>query len=443
MFKPICDNYELFAGEKISGDNLRDDTQRQAIIDADLREHSEKYLADLKFKTGREQIKDVLQAAQFATAGLFHYLGALVKVLHDYGHYRAKKIPHVFVGGNGARIFRWLTGGTEVDGNIYLNVLEKIFVAASGLEGYRKFNLHLSPQPKVEVAAGMIVERPANDEEFFDEARINREMFGDADEIIYSAVLAGADFVQGGERQSAGAFISAHDISEGITVTTLHEFKTFVERFNAAQKLWAEGLAFDDEELIRDVNNFFTDKRGRDVKTLQVEPIFIAELKLSLGSRELGVGSRKIPVDEKTSPREENSAGSSFVNDFNALQKLSGFSARQAREKFLRRYKVRAFSCANVDERMNRPKLAPTFAETPSASSGDFWACAVAGNLFAVVPNLKTYTENHHAERAFGTVFESNFAGGTYSRLRVEQPALFEFADTWTLKSAGKIILSR
>ena len=444
MFKPIYDNYELFAGEKISG-KLHDETQRQAVIDADMREHSEKYLADLKFKTGVEQIKNVLQAAQFATAGLFHYLGELVKVLHDYGHYREKKIPHVFVGGNGARIFKWLTGGTALDDNIYLNVLEKIFVAASGLEGYKKFNLHLSPQPKIEVAAGMIVDKPANDEEFFDEDKINREMFGDADEIIYSAVLAGADFTQGGERQSSAAFISAHDISEGVTIGTLNEFKIFVERFNAASKLWAEGIDFEEEDLIRDANNFYVDKKGRDVKKLLVEPIFIAELKIYLGRRETGQGaSREKFKDEKISAREIKSVGENFVNDFNALSKLSGFSGRQAREKFLTRYKVRALTCANVEERMNRPKLAPKFAEAASVASGDFWACAVEENLFAVVPNLKTYTENHHAERAFGIVFESNFEGGTYSRLRVEQAAIFEFSgDKWKLKSAGKMILSK
>lgn len=443
MFKPIYDNYELFADEKISG-KFSDETQRQAVIDADMREHSDKYLADLKFKTGKEQIKNVLQAAQFATAGLFHYLGELVKILHDYGHYREKKIPHVFVGGNGARIFRWLTGGTELDENIYLNVLEKIFVAASELENYKKFYLHLSPQPKIEVAAGMIVERPANDEEFFDEDKINREMFGDADEIIYSAVLAGADFVQGGENQSAGAFISAHDISEGVTVNSLREFKIFVDRFNSAQKLWAEGVAFDEEELIRDANNFFVDKKGRDVKKLLVEPIFIAELKNCLGTRNWELGtSKKINSAEKKSPSGEFSVGENFVNDFNALEKLSGFSGRQAREKFLRRYKVRAFSCENVEERMNRPKLTPKFSEVSSVASGDFWACAVDGNIFAVVPNLKTYTENHHAERAFGLVFESNFNGGTYSRLRVESTAIFELVgDKWKLKSAGKIVLT-
>lgn len=442
LFKPIYDNYELFAGEKISA-NLRDETKRQAVIDADLRANSEKYLADLKFKTGRDQIKNILQSAQFMTAGLFHYLGTLIKVLHAYGHYSEKKIPHVFVGGNGARIFSWLTGGTELADNIYLNVLEKIFTEAAGLDGYRKFNLHLSEQPKIEVAAGMIVDRPANDAEFFDADKINREMFGDADELIYSAVLAGADFTQGGERQASGSFISAHDLTEGVTVTSLHEFKNFVERFNAAQKLWAEGVAFDEEELIRDVNNFFVDLRGRDVKTLSVEPIFIAELKFFVGTRNEEPGTRENVSSEKKSPRETNSVGENFVNDFNALTKLSGFSARQAREKFLRRHKVRAFTCANVDERMNNPKLSPKFSETASTSSGDFWASNVAENLFAVVPNLKTYTENHHAERAFGQVFESNFSGGSYSRIRVERAAIFELhGNEWQLKSPGKIFLN-
>lgn len=442
MFKPIYDNYELFADEKISS-KLNDETKRQAVIDADMREHSDKYLADLKFKTGKEQIKNVLQAAQFATAGLFHYLGELVKVLHDYGHYREEKIPHVFVGGNGARIFKWLAGGAELDGNIYLRVLEKIFAAASGLEGYKKFYLHLSPQPKIEVAAGMIVEKPANDDDFFDEDKINREMFGEADEIIYSAVLAGAEFNQGGEQQAA-AFISAYDISEGVTINSLREFKNFVEQFNKSQKLWAEGITFDEEELIRDANNFYVDKKNRDAKKLLVEPIFIAELKFLLPRLTSSAAQIKIFSAEKKSPRVESSVGEKFVTDFNALEKLSGFSARQAREKFLKRYKVRAFSCANVEERMNRPKLAPKFSDAASVASGDFWAFAVEENLFAVVPNLKTYTENHHAERAFGIVFESNFDSGTYSRLRVERAATFEFTGgKWKFKSAGKILLSK
>jgi len=336
-----------------------------------------------------------------------------------------------------------LTGGAELDGNIYLNVLEKIFTAASGLEGYKKFYLHLSPQPKIEVAAGMIVDKPANDEDFFNEDKINREMFGEADEIIYSAVLAGADFIQSGEAQAAAAFISAHDISEGVTIKTVREFKTFVDRFNAASKLWAEGVYFDAEELIRDANNFFVDKKGRDVKKLLIEPIFIAELKI-LGTRDAGLGTRKISLAEKKSADIEISVGENFVTDFNALEKLSGFSGRQAREKFLRRYKVRALICANVEERMNNPKLAPNFSAAASVAGGDFWACEVEENIFAVVPNLKTYTENHHAERAFGLVFESNFDGGTYSKIRVERAATFELVgDKWKLKSAGKVVLSK
>ena len=36
------------------------------------------------------------------------------------------------------------------------------------------------------------------------------------------------------------------------------------------------------------------------------------------------------------------------------------------------------------------------------------------------------HTENHHAERAFGLVFESNFDGETYSRILVDAAAIFE-----------------
>ena len=93
---------------------------------------------------------------------------------------------------------------------------------------------------------------------------------------------------------------------------------------------------------------------------------------------------------------------------------------------------------------MNNPKLAPEFSVASSVASGDFWACAVGENIFAVVPNLKTYTENHHAERAFGQVFESNFDGDTYSKIRVERAAIFELvSDKWKFKSAGKIILNK
>ena len=112
--------------------------------------------------------------------------------------------------------------------------------------------------------------------------------------------------------------------------------------------------------------------------------------------------------------------------------------------KFLARHKVRGFTCVNVGERMNHPALEPKFAETSSAAGGDFWASAVDGNIFAVVPNLKTYTENHHAERAFGLVFESNFDGETYSRIRVDAAAIFELVgDDWRLKRQGKIFLSK
>ena len=40
--------------------------------------------------------------------------------------------------------------------------------------------------------------------------------------------------------------------------------------------------------------------------------------------------------------------------------------------------------------------------------------------------------------------YQSNFDGGTYSRIRVERAAIFELVNgDWTLKHVGKIILSK
>ena len=61
MFKPIYDNYELFVSDKIANNlktiKLADKEQRQAVIDAAMREHSEEYIKDLLLKTDKIDIK--------------------------------------------------------------------------------------------------------------------------------------------------------------------------------------------------------------------------------------------------------------------------------------------------------------------------------------------------------------------------------------------------
>ena len=275
IFKPVYDRYELFNNEDFQQE------YRQTLIDIDMRRNSEKYIKDLAFNSGRVEIQDVLQGCQLAVAGLFYYLGKIVGTLHEAGVYTENKIPHVFVGGNGSRIFQWLTGGAGIKNNAYLEVLEKMLCDASGLEGYKNFFINLSGQPKIEVASGMIIEKPKNVKDFFDEKEIRRELFG-TDTTLYSALLSGAEFTQEGKKFAASDFISVSDVSAGINVKSLAEFEKFINCFNESENLWSSGIELDEEsaeEIVRETNGFYVGLKGADPEEIFLEPVFIVELK--------------------------------------------------------------------------------------------------------------------------------------------------------------------
>ena len=235
-------------------------------------------------KTGQESVKSVLQGAQFATAGLFYYLGQLLAFLHREQHYIEDNLPDIFIGGNGSRIFEWITGGTELENNPRLAVLEKMLTDASGLSNSKKFKLNFSHYPKVEVASGMITAKPPSETKFFDEQEIYRALFlkEAKDEFVCNSVLPGAEYLSDGKPKESLSFLNAHDIRRGVRVTSMNEFTKFVECFNDAPSLWLDGIPFDRDaavELIRGTNSFFVGLRGVDEKKIFVEPVFIVELK--------------------------------------------------------------------------------------------------------------------------------------------------------------------
>ena len=135
------------------------------------------------------------------------------------------------------------------------------------------------------------------------------------------------------------------------------------------------------------------------------------------------------------------SAGEDFLRDYNIWQsKTDGFEKINARKDFIAKYKVRYFNCVNYNERMNQPKLPPIFEE--SSASGDYWAIQTAGNIFKVVPNVKSYNDNYHVARAMCEVFDSNFDSGNYSNIQLERAAEFtNSGQNWTLIRKGKLIL--
>ncbi len=282
LFRPIYQNYSLFV-KNLPDSSDAEQEKYLTIIDADLREHSEEYLKNLKNLTGREEVKKVLQQSQMAMAGIFYYLGSLLGELHAKGVYAENHVPDIFVGGNGSRIFSWLTGGTFNSANPYLAVLKNMMIKASGLDEDSRFNINLSSQPKVEVASGMIEQRPHNDDEFFDEEKQKVTLFGKhVDDYIASSVIAGNSFVTDGTASDKTSFISAYDITKGIKVESLDEIDSFMEAFNGDNHIWGEGIAITDDlrhDILKRLNSYYVSEKDKDVKKIFVEPVFIMGLK--------------------------------------------------------------------------------------------------------------------------------------------------------------------
>ena len=133
-----------------------------------------------------------------------------------------------------------------------------------------------------------------------------------------------------------------------------------------------------------------------------------------------------------------------FVARYNALPSEGGIADRDARKTFLQDFSIQGFSCANYEERMSNPKVAPRYEEA-EVMRADYWAKQVQSDLYAVVPSAKlTYDSAHHAAGGMMEAFDSNFAPGhTYRQIRVETSAYFlKRGGRWSVAKKGRLRLS-
>lgn len=290
LFRSIYKNYSLFANTQMTFGAMNEE-QKNSLIDADIRKKSNAYLRNLVHITGKQDVEKALQIAQFATAGIFYYLGGLIGLLHSVGIYQEDTIPKIYIGGNGARIFSWICGGNLQPRSINLNprmsVLNTVFNASSGLNGI--FSIFLSHTPKAEVAQGM-VDPVAMDGGFvfFDKRAIANSIFGDqgADQLIADSVFAGETFFLKNDSNphKKTEFISAYDIKNGVTINDVQELDNFVAKFNSDHNIWSPHNkvtinARQRNDVKISVLGAYNSQIGRAEDQIFVEPVFILELK--------------------------------------------------------------------------------------------------------------------------------------------------------------------
>ena len=254
------------------------------VIKSDLREYGEERLETLKTLINKPDVRQALQGAQLAVAGLFYYLGLILRVLVARGVYCETSLPAIYVGGRASAIFSWLAGGCFEPDSPFLRIFGQMMAEASGLSTHQRLTFHLSDRPGIEIAAGMI-ELFSQGKAFFDIGTENAAIFDSEPYSVEDAFVAGDTyFIKNVERHSE-TFLTAHDISAGIHTKKLTELRKFLAAFDASQNLWSDGLHLSEEaidEIERRVSAAYVEETGKRVRNIDRAPVFLRSLNVLL-----------------------------------------------------------------------------------------------------------------------------------------------------------------
>ncbi|MEM8719533.1 MAG: hypothetical protein AAGE84_09530 [Cyanobacteria bacterium P01_G01_bin.39] len=129
-----------------------------ARLDVYLRFESENWLADQRpLLQEDEDFLGLIQLTTIGFAGLYYYLGILLRVLWAEGRYERKQITPVYLGGNASRFINWLDPTGQFDHHAEVNeLLSRMLSKASGFEDTEETTI-LSENPKDEAACGLVM----------------------------------------------------------------------------------------------------------------------------------------------------------------------------------------------------------------------------------------------------------------------------------------------
>ncbi len=136
--------------------NLRDGAFN-AKLDVWLRLESENWLKNRrKSMEENEDFQGLIQITAIGIAGLYYYIGILLKVLNAEKVYQREKITPVYIGGNASRFLKWLDSRGKFDKNSQMNdLLSQMLSAGSGFEDTIKHTVP-SEKEKDEAACGLV-----------------------------------------------------------------------------------------------------------------------------------------------------------------------------------------------------------------------------------------------------------------------------------------------
>ncbi len=127
-------------------------------IDIALRHKAEEWLNKKRINKNEDQyFQRLITLTALGIAGLYYYIGLILKTLYQENKYHSNDITAVYIGGNYCTFLHWLSPTGRYDQNTDFNKLLSLMLSkASGFKDTQE-KTRLSTRPKDEVACGLVL----------------------------------------------------------------------------------------------------------------------------------------------------------------------------------------------------------------------------------------------------------------------------------------------
>ncbi len=136
-----------------------DQKQFNAKLDIFLRLEGKNWLKNKRALMEKESdFQELLRLTALGFAGLYYYVGTILKVLFDEKKYTINEITPVYMGGNGSQLLHWLAIEGRFDRHSEVNRLLSRMLSRGSSFLDTEESTYLSTRPQDEVACGLVSE---------------------------------------------------------------------------------------------------------------------------------------------------------------------------------------------------------------------------------------------------------------------------------------------
>ncbi len=237
--------------------------------------HAEAMLRDVGIRLAQkvhdqDRLETVALPLRFAIAGLFYYVGLILRHLENAKDFN-RNLGAVYVGGNGSQLLHWADGGKYIkDGSLTRLLRECLFAGAgwTAASAPKNVQIKLSAKPKQEAATGLVVESNLKSED------------RDWNDVIPGEPLV----LPGGVAKSEIDRVSRLDLRNA-QVKSLPQLMAFYDFYlQRAKAIGYPPLNLRKDELFarakERVSEFLADQKDKEEEDLDATPLFIKGLQM-------------------------------------------------------------------------------------------------------------------------------------------------------------------